>query len=141
MAGFADLVVLDLDCPHPRALAEFYRQVLGWDIGLSHDDYVEITNGSTRILFYARGWLLRSACDQGAQAVGDLGVLTCLVERSKRSPQLPATRFVRFPGVPSTAMMVVPCSWAEAVRLVRGGANTRVPAGPSTESPSIANTA
>jgi Glyoxalase-like domain len=51
MAGFADLVVLDLDCPHPRALAEFYRQVLGWDIGLSHDDYVEITNGSTRILF------------------------------------------------------------------------------------------
>jgi predicted enzyme related to lactoylglutathione lyase len=51
MAGFANLVVLDLECPDPRALAEFYRQVLGWDIGFIDDEYVEISNGSTRILF------------------------------------------------------------------------------------------
>jgi hypothetical protein len=32
-------------------------------------------------------------------------------------------------------MMTVPASLAEAVRFVRGGANTRVPAGASTRSP------
>ena len=51
MAGFASLVVLDLECPDPRALAEFYHLVLGWDVALSQDEYAEITNGSTRILF------------------------------------------------------------------------------------------
>jgi hypothetical protein len=51
MAGFASLVVLDLECPEPRVLAEFYHQVLGWDITFHHDEYVEITDGSTRILF------------------------------------------------------------------------------------------
>jgi predicted enzyme related to lactoylglutathione lyase len=51
MAGFAKLAVLDLECPDPRALAEFYHQVLGWDIVLSRDEYVEISDGSTRILF------------------------------------------------------------------------------------------
>ena len=51
MAGIASLVVLDLECPDPPALAEFYHQVLGWDIALSQDEYAEITNGSTRILF------------------------------------------------------------------------------------------
>jgi predicted enzyme related to lactoylglutathione lyase len=51
MAGVANLAVLDLECPDPSALAEFYHQVLGWDIGASHHEYVEISNGSTRILF------------------------------------------------------------------------------------------
>jgi predicted enzyme related to lactoylglutathione lyase len=62
MAGFANLVFLDLECPDPRVLAEFYHQVLGWDIALSQDEYAEITDGSTRILFtrvddyQASGW-------------------------------------------------------------------------------------
>ena len=51
MAGFAKLVVLDLQCADPSALADFYHQVLGWDITLRHDEYVEISDGSTRILF------------------------------------------------------------------------------------------
>jgi catechol 2,3-dioxygenase-like lactoylglutathione lyase family enzyme len=51
MAGFASLVVLDLECADPAVLAEFYHQVLGWDIILRHDEYVEISDGSTRILF------------------------------------------------------------------------------------------
>jgi len=51
MAGFASLVVLDLECPDPRVLAEFYGRVLGWETGVSQDDYVEISDGSTRILF------------------------------------------------------------------------------------------
>jgi predicted enzyme related to lactoylglutathione lyase len=51
MAGFANLVVLDLQCADPPVLAEFYHQVLGWDVTLSQDEYVEISDGSTRILF------------------------------------------------------------------------------------------
>ena len=51
MAGFAKLVVLDLQCADPPALADFYHQVLGWDITLRHDEYVEISDGSTCILF------------------------------------------------------------------------------------------
>ena len=45
MTGFADLVVLDLECADPSVQAEFYRQVLGWDITLSQDDYSKISNG------------------------------------------------------------------------------------------------
>jgi len=51
MAGFANLVVLDLACADPPVLAEFYHQVLGWDITLREDQYVEISDGRTRILF------------------------------------------------------------------------------------------
>lgn len=54
MAGFASLSVLDLECADPPALAEFYHQILGWDVSVSHDDYVEITDGSTRVLFTRR---------------------------------------------------------------------------------------
>jgi len=32
-------------------MAEFYHQVLGWDVTLSQDEYAEISDGSTRILF------------------------------------------------------------------------------------------
>ena len=51
MAGFANLVVLDLECADPSSLAEFYHQVLGWDITLRQEDFTEISDGSTRILF------------------------------------------------------------------------------------------
>ncbi len=32
MTGFANLVVLDLECADPPVLADFYHQVLGWDV-------------------------------------------------------------------------------------------------------------
>jgi len=51
MAGFANLVVLDPECADPPVLAEFYHQVLGWDVTLSEDEYAEISDGNTRILF------------------------------------------------------------------------------------------
>ncbi len=62
MAGFANLVVLDLECPDPSVLADFYSRVLGWEVGARHDDYVEISDRSTRILFtrvsgsWGAGW-------------------------------------------------------------------------------------
>jgi predicted enzyme related to lactoylglutathione lyase len=54
MTGFANLVVLDLECADPPALAEFYHQILGWDIILSEPGYTEISNGAARILFTRR---------------------------------------------------------------------------------------
>jgi len=54
MAGLANLVVVDLECAEPALLADFYHQVLGWDVTLSQDGYAEISNGSTRILFTRR---------------------------------------------------------------------------------------
>ena len=51
MAGFAHIIVLDLECADPAGLAEFYHQVLGWDVTYSQDGYAEISDGSTRILF------------------------------------------------------------------------------------------
>jgi predicted enzyme related to lactoylglutathione lyase len=51
MPGFASLVVLDLECADPAAMAEFYHEVLGWSITLRRKDFVEISDGGTRILF------------------------------------------------------------------------------------------
>lgn len=51
MAGFANLIMVDLECTDPPALAEFYHQVLGWDVTHSQADYAVITDGSTRVRF------------------------------------------------------------------------------------------
>lgn len=41
-----------LDCPDPRALAEFYRDVLGWEIVLSEDDWAVLQGpGALRLAF------------------------------------------------------------------------------------------
>jgi predicted enzyme related to lactoylglutathione lyase len=51
MAGFANLIWVDLECADPPALAEFYHQVLGWDVAESHDEYTVMSNGSIRVRF------------------------------------------------------------------------------------------
>jgi predicted enzyme related to lactoylglutathione lyase len=51
MAGFADLIMVDLECADPPALAGFYHQVLGWEVMHSQDDYAVISAGGTRIRF------------------------------------------------------------------------------------------
>jgi catechol 2,3-dioxygenase-like lactoylglutathione lyase family enzyme len=51
MAGFANLIMVDLECADPAALAEFYHQVLGGDVAHSQDEYAVITDGSTSIRF------------------------------------------------------------------------------------------
>ncbi len=35
MRGFAHLIMVDLDCADPPALAELYHQVLGWDVAIA----------------------------------------------------------------------------------------------------------
>jgi predicted enzyme related to lactoylglutathione lyase len=62
MAGFANLVWVDLECAYPNVLAEFYHQVLGWDITHYQDEAAVISDGSTCIRFgrvdgyQAPGW-------------------------------------------------------------------------------------
>lgn len=51
MAGFASLVMVDVECADPPALAEFYHQLLGWDVTHSHDEYAVISDGRTHVRF------------------------------------------------------------------------------------------
>ncbi len=62
MAGFATLIWVDLECADPPVPAEFYHQVLGWDVTHSQDDYAVIGDASIRIRlgrvagYDASGW-------------------------------------------------------------------------------------
>jgi len=40
-----------LDCPDPKALARFYAELLGMAITKGDDDWVEISDGTTRVCF------------------------------------------------------------------------------------------
>lgn len=47
----AELIMVSLDSPDPVAHAEFYRQVLGWEVTHSQPEYAMIGNGSTSLGF------------------------------------------------------------------------------------------
>jgi predicted enzyme related to lactoylglutathione lyase len=49
MAGFATLVMVDLECADPPVLAGFYHQLLGWEVIHCQDDYAVIGAGGTRL--------------------------------------------------------------------------------------------
>jgi predicted enzyme related to lactoylglutathione lyase len=49
--AIATLAMVNLDCEDPRALAEFYHEVLGWQVTHSEDTYAMITDGGTSIGF------------------------------------------------------------------------------------------
>ncbi|MFC6021144.1 VOC family protein [Plantactinospora solaniradicis] len=51
MTKIADLIMVSLDSPDPRAHAEFYHRVLGWEITASADEYAMISDGHTSIGF------------------------------------------------------------------------------------------
>lgn len=51
MSGIATLAMVNLDCADPRALAEFYHEVLGWPVTHSEDAYAMIGDGATSIGF------------------------------------------------------------------------------------------
>lgn len=51
MAGFATVIWLDMECGDPPALAEFYHQLLGWEVTDSHPGYAVVADGSRRIRF------------------------------------------------------------------------------------------
>lgn len=43
-----------LDCPDPRALADFYRQLVGGEITYADDDWVNLRDGDLVILSFQR---------------------------------------------------------------------------------------
>ena len=51
MTAVAALAMVNIDCAEPRALAEFYHQILGWEITHSEDAYAMITDGPVSIGF------------------------------------------------------------------------------------------
>ena len=52
MAPIATMRAVVLDCPDPRALADFYRQVVGGEITHADDDWVNLRDGGTVILSF-----------------------------------------------------------------------------------------
>jgi len=62
VAGFATLIWVDLECADPPALAEFYHQVLGWEVIDSQAGYAVVEAGGARFRFgrvdgyQAPGW-------------------------------------------------------------------------------------
>jgi predicted enzyme related to lactoylglutathione lyase len=51
MTAIGSLAMISLDCADPGALAEFYHQVLGWEIVHSEQDYAMISDGSLPVGF------------------------------------------------------------------------------------------
>lgn len=51
MTNTATLAMVNLDCDRPRALAEFYHRVLGWEITHSTDEYAMISGEGAPIGF------------------------------------------------------------------------------------------
>jgi catechol 2,3-dioxygenase-like lactoylglutathione lyase family enzyme len=47
--GVARLDLIVLDCPNPRALADFYSTILGWQIVSEEDDWVTIRDSSKAV--------------------------------------------------------------------------------------------
>jgi catechol 2,3-dioxygenase-like lactoylglutathione lyase family enzyme len=54
MTGIATLAMVSLDCANPARLAEFYHEVLGWEITHSQDDYAMITDANGTNIGFGR---------------------------------------------------------------------------------------
>jgi catechol-2,3-dioxygenase len=64
MSGIAKMRAVVLDCPEPRALAEFYRELVGGDFTYADEEWVSLRDGDTVLLSFQRaedhqppGWL------------------------------------------------------------------------------------
>ncbi|MEU6505890.1 VOC family protein [Streptomyces sp. NPDC046942] len=51
MAVHAELTAITIDSADPRALAEFYRKVTGWDVAQADDDFVYLGQGPIQLAF------------------------------------------------------------------------------------------
>lgn len=52
--AIARMRAVALDCPEPRALAEFYRALVGGEITDADDDWVNLRDGRTVLLSFQR---------------------------------------------------------------------------------------
>lgn len=51
-AGSANLAMIGIGCAEPKALADFYHQILGWQIMDADDDHATIKGDGVPILFW-----------------------------------------------------------------------------------------
>jgi predicted enzyme related to lactoylglutathione lyase len=51
MTAIASLAMFNLDCADPRALAEFYHAVFGWEITHAEEEYAMVSDGLINIGF------------------------------------------------------------------------------------------
>jgi catechol-2,3-dioxygenase len=54
MAAISRMRAVVLDCPDPRALAEFYRRLVGGEITYADDDWVNLRDGAEVVLSFQR---------------------------------------------------------------------------------------
>jgi catechol-2,3-dioxygenase len=54
MPAIAQLRAVVLDCPDPRALAEFYRALVGGDVTYADADWVNLRDGGNVLLSFQR---------------------------------------------------------------------------------------
>jgi catechol-2,3-dioxygenase len=54
MAPIARMRAVVLDCPDPRALAGFYRELVGGDITYADDEWVSLRDGAAVLLSFQR---------------------------------------------------------------------------------------
>lgn len=54
MAQIGQLRTVALDCPDPRALADFYRQLVGGEITYADDEWVNLRDGANVLLSFQR---------------------------------------------------------------------------------------
>jgi catechol-2,3-dioxygenase len=52
MPPIARMRAVVLDCPDPRALAEFYRALVGGEITYADDDWVNLSDGGNVLLSF-----------------------------------------------------------------------------------------
>jgi predicted enzyme related to lactoylglutathione lyase len=54
MSGIARMHAVVLDCPDPRALAQFYGALVGWEISYADDEWVTLSDGGQVRLSFQR---------------------------------------------------------------------------------------
>ena len=54
MSGLARMRAVVLDCPDPRALAEFYRALVGGEVAYADDEWVKLAVGGGWVLSFQR---------------------------------------------------------------------------------------
>lgn len=92
-----------LDCPDPRALAEFYRELVGGDITYADDEWVNLRDGDTVLLSFQQAadyqpptWPER---DRPQQFHLDVTVETSQIDEAERKVlALGARKHERQPG-------------------------------------------
>ena len=101
MSGFAKLRNVVLECPDPKALSEFYRELTGWTVVGEEADWVSLSSdGGLRLAFQeAPGYQPPVWPDDASPMQFHLDfTVDDLDEAGKLAVELGATKFLHQPG-------------------------------------------